>query len=1019
MSNLIRWIEEIITAMSRFAVSRDLPDYCDLQTVVRLTDDDRIRHPELTAPYILVTDDGDYCSAFAVAGSFCDTDEAAASDAPFAWAGRVQRMTDTLNAVYRRHGHKFSLVYEDDPPRGEEEVRRLMAPQYRSIRRTGMALTEILDERVAKISPWVSRERCYLVCYTGRKALSTHELMDENKRLKTLIPQSPDARFGQNPVLAEMIGQKIRHDAFLSGIEAAFRDNGEGVLLNRLDAHAVGHALREQVDRAGTSEHWQPLLPDDPIMPHGARSGADHTPFLAPWLNFQLMNQDVQPRGNLLCINGVWHGTLSVLLGPQTPQTFAHLKARVPRAVPWRVRMDVMPGGMASLGVKKGTLDFMAFVPTLRPIWQSIAALTQVEQDEPVCVMTITAATWGDSPQAVTRNLTLLTQAFQSWGVCDVTQTFGDPVRAWTSTLVAASKGSGPNPLYPPLSEALNLLPLTRPASAWEDDGNALFPTLDGKLYAVGLATRKQNKLTSLISGSSGTGKSVLLNALGNIQVTSAQQNLPFIAGVDKGFSMQGQIALLRDALPPERKDEVVGIVLQNDVAHCRNLFDIQLGARYPIVPESNWILSMLTALCIDPGTGEPPNARDTRQILERAIRKAYTLKSEVSPQAYSRGLPGLACVDAALETLGLFERFDADWWDKALWYEVRDLLFEGGYIREAQLAQFQAVPELADMTGILNHDDMQSAFGKIQRDGSQEKLLEYLYRCMKDAVGEFKMLAGRTRFVINPRTRVIAIDLNNVMGDDSKAGHLKTGIMFLFAGQVAGGDFVLPQYRDALLAAVDRRYHALHLDRLEQLDQEVKTKVYDELHNAAKVPFIFPMLETQDREQRKFGMRTVLSSQYLRDFPDAVTRSANSLFMMEADPDDEALLIERFKVPKVTLRNFQRCGTGPAPDGSGVPFLGVFRIKGGGTLARILKNALGPLELWGLNSSPADSALRRLLYEQVGGLTARAILAEAFPQGSAEKLIELRRKQAGERDTGNVTRQLAAELIAKRGYHL
>ncbi|WP_210466927.1 hypothetical protein, partial [Pantoea ananatis] len=57
---LIRWAEEIITAATRFAVSRDLPDYCDLETVVRLTEDDRIHHPDLTAPYIMVTHNGDY-----------------------------------------------------------------------------------------------------------------------------------------------------------------------------------------------------------------------------------------------------------------------------------------------------------------------------------------------------------------------------------------------------------------------------------------------------------------------------------------------------------------------------------------------------------------------------------------------------------------------------------------------------------------------------------------------------------------------------------------------------------------------------------------------------------------------------------------------------------------------------------------------------------------------------------------------------------------------------------------------
>ncbi|PHN65442.1 hypothetical protein AO286_05910 [Pseudomonas syringae] len=103
-------------------------------------------------------------------------------------------------------------------------------------------------------------------------------------------------------------------------------------------------------------------------------------------------------------------------------------------------------------------------------------------------------------------------------------------------------------------------------------------------------------------------------------------------------------------------------------------------------------------------------------------------------------------------------------------------------------------------------------------------------------------------------------------------------------------------------------------------------------------------MLETQDREQRKFGIRTVLSSQYVSDFPDAILNSANSLYMMEVDPKDEKLLTDTIKVPKVTLQRFQRLGSGPAADGSGVPFLGVFRIKGGGTLARILKNAMGPL---------------------------------------------------------------------------
>lgn len=1020
MSNPIRWLEDVIISTSRFAVSRDLPDYSDLQTVIRLTETDRKYHPDMDAPFIMVTEDGAYCTVYTVAGSYCETDELADPDKPHSWEGRIKRMTQVLSASYSKFGHKISMVFETDPARGAEEIRALLEPQYASVRRTKIDMSAILDERVEKLSPWVARERCYLVCYTGREALSSHELRDEYARLGPLIERSPQARFGQNPILAELIGLKIRHTGFLNAVEKAFHDSGNGVMLQMLDAHAAGNALRSQVDRIGTSPHWQPLLPDDRIVPRGSRQGEDHTPFLAPWLKFQVMNVDVEAHGAALLVNGMWHGSLSVVMGPQNPQSFAKLKALVPRSVPWRVRMDLMPGGLEKLKNKKRALDFTAFMPALRPVWESIGQLVKVAEEEPVCAMTIMVSTWGDSPEAITRNLTLLTQAFQAWGSCDVTQTFGNPFRAWTSTLVAASKASGLHLIYPPLSEALKLLPITRPASAWQDDGNALFPTLDGKLFPVGLATTKQNKLTSVISGAPGLGKSVLLNHLGNVSITSAQHKLPFFAGVDKGFSMQGQAELLRDSLPEDRKDEVIGFVLENSSDQCRNLFDIQLGAKFPITPERNTMINILSVLCSDPGEGAPPNHKDTLSILERALTAAFQANAEKAPRLWSHGV--IEPVDNALMNSGVFERQRAispDWWETATWYEVRDLLFEVGYVNEAQLAQYQAVPELADMSTVLNDEDMKTAYGKVVRDGSSELLLDYLKRCLTDACEAYKMFAGRTRLMISPMTRVISIDLNNVMGDTTKAGHLKSGLMFLFAGAVAGGHFSLPQYRDELMDAVAPLYRALHLDRLEQLDQEIKTKIYDELHNAAQANFIFPMLETQDREQRKFGIRTVLSSQYIRDFPKAVLASANSLFMMEVDPADEAMLKTNFHVPDVTIKTLQRAGSGAAADGSGVPFLGVFRIKGGSTLSAILKNALGPLELWALNSAPEDTPLRRLLYQQVGGVTARAILADAFPQGSAAKLIAVRRQKMKENDDSNVVRALADELVAKRGYNI
>lgn len=87
--------------------------------------------------------------------------------------------------------------------------------------------------------------------------------------------------------------------------------------------------------------------------------------------------------------------------------------------------------------------------------------------------------------------------------------------------------------------------------------------------------------------------------------------------------------------------------------------------------------------------------------------------------------------------------------------------------------------------------------------------------------------------------------------------------------------------------------------------------------------------------------------------------------------------------------------------------------------MVQILKNTLGPKELWALNSTPKDAALRDQLYEMLDGRTARSILADAFPTGSAVKLIELRQKEAKETDHGNVINRLASELIAARSLQI
>ncbi|EAS2062047.1 ATP-binding protein, partial [Salmonella enterica] len=112
---------------------------------------------------------------------------------------------------------------------------------------------------------------------------------------------------------------------------------------------------------------------------------------------------------------------------------------------------------------------------------------------------------------------------------------------------------------------------------------------------------------------------------------------------------------------------------------------------------------------------------------------------------------------------------------------------------------------------------------------------------------------------------------------------------------------------------------------------------------------------------QRKFGIRTVFASQYPDDYPPDLLASANSIYLMRVRETDFPLLSKSCQIPEITLRRLLMTPPGAAPDGSGTTFLGIFKTSRG-NVAQLLKHAVGPRELWALNSTPENRALRKRL---------------------------------------------------------
>jgi intracellular multiplication protein IcmB len=125
-------IEDFITTISRNTVSDAMPDYCDLRTIVNLTDSDRNFYPDMQVPFIAVTEAGHYASTLRYRVAFVKwtrtplpVRNSVLMDLSIKWPRQCYRP--------KSPGHKISVVIENDPSLGKSELKRLMAHQFRSI----------------------------------------------------------------------------------------------------------------------------------------------------------------------------------------------------------------------------------------------------------------------------------------------------------------------------------------------------------------------------------------------------------------------------------------------------------------------------------------------------------------------------------------------------------------------------------------------------------------------------------------------------------------------------------------------------------------------------------------------------------------------------------------------------------------------------------------------------------------------------------------------------------------------
>jgi len=920
----------------------------------------------------------------------------------------------------RDRGHAIQFWFGRDPGRGREELALAAQTMRNNAAAAMLDVADLIDERERYLGQFVNWEASYLVLWTRPGLLTPEERKQSIRRRSETMKELPRVSEAQYPWRA-LDALRVRHDAFASSVITDLEK--AGLHAYKLDCHEALQHARDVIYPSLAGSGWRPALVGDEIRVRRPLRdpGNDTSHLLWPDIPRQFFAWDAEEidKRTVLLGDTMFSG-VDIDLQPQQIKPFMALLSRLWTAEsrpPWRVSFLLEGDGLGLLSGKMQLASMLAWAgDDNKRIRNAVQAMRQesVASSRPIVRFRVSLCTWaprGEMDMLETRRQTLL-RAVEGWGGCVACDLPGDALEGVMSSSLALDCASTATASAMYLDDAMAMLPWARPASPWEV-GQVLFRSPDGKLYPYQPGSSRQDFWVDLVYSPPGGGKSVLLNTVAMAaclaaRTTRSDYSLPLIRIIDVGPSASGLISALQDGLPRERQHEAAYYRLQMRPEHTINVFDTQLGCRYPLPSERAFIVNFMTLLCT-PLDRAPYDGMAS--LVNAVVKEVFRLKAEIDPNRYQPGVDRQ--VDEALARHGI--RIPDT---RPTWWEVVDALFEAKQYHYATIAQRYAVPTLVDCISAARQPNVRDIF--VTRDGmtrvadTTESVIDTFIRCITDSQSQYPILSGHTRFDIGD-TRVCVLDLDEVAPTGNEVADRQTALMYMLARHVLARDFFL---NDKILNNFPERYRPYHEKRIAAIMEEPKRLQYDEFHRTENSKSVRRQVERDIREGRKWGIQICLASQRLDDFTPLMKSNSTGIWIMKGGDETEVRqTCETFGLKesaRFVIRNQLR---GPQP-GVGAPFFVFLKTKAG-EFQQYLVNTLGPIELWAFSTSAKDVQLRKRLTDRVGTRRARALLASVFPGGSAEKYIEDRLKskdssiEIGAEMEDSIIDEIATEMIS------
>ncbi len=904
-----------------------------------------------------------------------------------------------MGSRFDRPGHALQVYFMRSPERIHEEVRGMLRPNHMASRNVGLEIDDIFEERARHLPNFLASEEIYFVLWTRASSLTKSDMQREKRAAKEIKwVKSDDAQYPYAAIAA----LRNRHNSYVGSTLTALSEMG--IHSSLMEVHDALCAVRSNLYQDGVNSSWRPCLPGDRIPPRMPESKRDMSAILWPTLASQISTKSARIVNDRIVEMGkyLWGG-IDMVLAPMEPSPFPQLLGRLSEMkIPFRLSFLMEGGGAQSVAA----LGFIASILAItnaenKQIKESIEGLTELARSEPVVKLRVSLATWAPKGDInlLEERISLLTQATESWGYCQVSQIAGDPLDCVMSSAMGIACASTAPPAIAPMYEVMKLLPWQRASSPFSD-GAILFRTPDGRVWPYQTGTNITTTWFDLVFAQPGGGKSVLMNTLNlGTCLNAGMSRLPYVAVIDIGPSSAGLISLIRDALPPTKRHEAVSFRLQMTKDFAINPFDTKLGLRYPMANERSYLIELISLLCTPAGHSEPYDG--ITQLAGFVVDEMYRFRSDEEANAEPRNyLPRVdTLVDEVLQKHNIQLAAGAYWWD------IVDEFYDRGLTYEAAMAQRNACPILSDAITAARRPQIRNLLEDTQIGASSEGVIHAFERMITSSVREFPILATVTQFSL-AENRVCSLDLADVCPQGNETAERQTAIMYMLARHALVTKWWI---NEEVLALMPEKYRPYHEEQLRDIAETPKRICYDEFHRTSGSKSVRSQIIRDVREGRKRGIQIILASQLLEDFSDDMVDLATGVWILGAAVSDRSVdeAQSRFGLTDTARWIIRNRLTGPR--GSGGPCLLILGTTDG-RYEQHLINTLGPIELWAFSTSAEDVAIRNRLYSRLGATQARRLLSANFPGGSARS--EIRRRVADLAEKGEMEKASVSAVI-------